>query len=263
MKHWLAGLIVIACASGAYANEEYRTFSDTKEQTVSAKIVDCNLPKGKVTLELKEGKRRATIPINSLSTEDQTYVKEWYAANEALVSKNLRITTKKTTLKKWKKNDSDDVVTTGNDSYSSAIQETTEFEQVAFDITLQNTSKVLLPATRIEYKIYYEQSETFTDDTEAEQLIFKGSLDVAALKQKEKAELQTEYVQIREVEISLDPGLIFDNPPTGAKGEVHGMRARVYLMMPNGEEAMREFCEPSSLSEKQYPWEKPKEDEEE
>jgi hypothetical protein len=83
------------------------------------------------------------------------------------------------------------------------------------------------------------------------------------IKQKEKAELQTEYVQIKKVEISLDGGLVFDNPPTGAKGEVHGMRARIYLALPSGEEAMREFCESSSLSEKRFPWEEPKEADEE
>ncbi|NLX27112.1 MAG: hypothetical protein GXY61_14330 [Lentisphaerae bacterium] len=263
MKHWMMGLILIGCTVVARAKEEYRTFSDTKERTITAKIVDCDLPKGKVTLELKEDKRRATIPIDSLSMEDQTYIKEWYTVNEALASKNLRITTKRKTLKKWETTETGDVLTIDNESYSGAMEETTEFEQIAFDITLQNTSKVLVPKMRMEYKIYYEQAETSTssDDNEAEQLILEGRLDVAALKQAEKAELQTQYVQIREVEISFDSIFYVDTPPTGAQGDVHGMRARIYLAMPNGEEAMREFCEPSFLSEKEFPWEKPKEEE--
>jgi hypothetical protein len=264
MKHWIMGLFLIGCTVVARAKEEYRTFSDTKERTISAKIVACDLPKGKVTLELKEDKRQATIPIDSLSVEDQTYIKEWYTANEALASKNLRITTKSNTLKKWETSDLDDVFTIDDVDYSNAIEETTEFEQIAFDITLQNTSKVLVPKMRMEYKIYYEQSETSlsSDDNEAEQLILEGKLDVAALKQTEKIKLQTAYVQLREVEISLDSGLFFvDATPTGAQGDVHGMRARIYLAMASGEEAMREFCEPSSLSEKEFPWEKLKEEE--
>ncbi|MBN2703791.1 MAG: hypothetical protein JXR23_06220 [Pontiellaceae bacterium] len=262
MKYGFVGLMLIACAVGTRAKEEYRTFSDTKERTISAKIIDCDLPTGNVTLELKEDKRRATIPIDSLSEKDQTYIKEWYTVNEALASKNLRITTKSTSLKKWKTSDRDDVFTIDDVDYSNAIEETTEFEQIAFDITLQNTSKVLIPKMRMEYKIYYEQSVTSSDDIQADQFILEGKLNVAALKPTEKIKMQTEYVQIREVEISLDSGLYFvDATPTGAQGDVHGMRARIYLAMSNGEEAIREFCEPSSLSEKDYPWEKPKENE--
>ena len=41
---------------------------------------------------------------------------------------------------------------------------------------------------------------------------------------------------------------------TNAKGEVHGIRGRLYIQLPSGKEVFREFHAPSSLSLKRYRW---------
>jgi ribosomal protein S28E/S33 len=41
---------------------------------------------------------------------------------------------------------------------------------------------------------------------------------------------------------------------TGGEGEVHGLRARIYMKMPSGKEVMREVTYPQKLSEEKFPW---------
>ena len=40
----------------------------------------------------------------------------------------------------------------------------------------------------------------------------------------------------------------------GGKGEVHGIRVRLYMKMSSGKDLLREFSFPEKLPEKKFPW---------
>lgn len=106
---------------------------------------------------------------------------------------------------------------------------------------------------RLEYKIYYEQSET-GPSPEVEQEIMKGSTRVADLENGKKTTVKTRAVELYKEEQSESGNIINSDILIGGKGEVHGMRARLYVTLPDGKEVYREFSEPSSLSNDRFPW---------
>jgi len=242
------------------ADEPYRDFHDTQDRTVTAKIIKCDMKKGQVMVEMKDGKRRVTVPLAGFSDKDQTYIKQWYALNESLSESRIKIETKELTLEKRTEEDNSDAADSRSGSYIGNVQESIKYEEIAYEIVLQNRGSAPLKDLRIEYKIYYEQSKTTTGSPKFVQQIEYATIKIPELVNNKKVSFQTKPVEIYEEETILDPGMYYDMPPTGAEGEVHGMRARLYITLPSGQEAMREFCEPSSLSEDRYPWEEKKEE---
>ena len=257
MKHWVSCLLIAILSTNVYAkNSDYHSFTDVKGRTIEAKITDCDPSKNQVTLELKGTTRSATIPINSLSQADQTYIKEWYISNESLSPKKLRISSDEVSIKKWEKTKTDNVTSSTGRLYAEAIEYVTKYEQIAYSMVLQNNGTTPLEGLRIEYKLYYEQSQTTQQKKDPEELVYEGTFDVPLLAPKKRSELQTEPVEIQNTDVSINESLDFDYPIMGGKGKVYGMRARIYLKLPSGKEAMREFSYPESLSSDRYPWEK-------
>ncbi|MCB1235827.1 MAG: C39 family peptidase [Verrucomicrobiae bacterium] len=58
-------------------SDEFRSFTNAKGQTIEAKVI--GLQGAQVTIEMKDG-RKFTVPANSLSAEDQSYLKTWKPA---------------------------------------------------------------------------------------------------------------------------------------------------------------------------------------
>ena len=259
MKAWMVGLLITVLATNLYAKEAYRTFTDAKGRSITAKITDCNPSKNKVTLELKGNTRNATIPISSLAEADQAYIKEWFIINEALSPSKLRISCDEVCIKEWEKTETEDLDTSNGQTYEDVFEYVTQYEQIAYSIALQNNGATPLENLRIEYKIYYEQSESTQKKIDPKDYVSEGTIAVEPIKSKKKAALQTEAVQIKNTDININGNFSFDYPPVGAKGKTIGMRAHIYMKLPSGKEAMREFSIPESLSAERYPWEEEEE----
>jgi len=76
---------------------------------------------------------------------------------------------------------------------------------------------------------------------------------IPALPGRSKTPVTTESVEIHEDSVNQVPQAGADLR-RGGNGEVHGIRIRLYMKMPSGQEIMREFHHPDSLSEKKFPW---------
>ena len=128
----------------------------------------------------------------------------------------------------------------------------TRFEEVAFDLTLKNRSKVALDSLGIEYIIYYEQSETAWDKTQAEQKTERGAYQLASLQPNQSNQTQSKSVIIFDDNIA-GKNWVGGGNQVGGKGDIHGMRMRIFKQI-DGEVIFREFSYPDSLSATIYPW---------
>jgi len=249
----LFGLVL----SGLAEEEDYRFFTDTQGRSIRGMITACDLARNRVTIERADNQQRATVPIDGFCEEDQTFIREWFMANELLTEAKLRISCKEITVKEWSETQSEEFRDADTGEYEGTRQEITDFETIGYEITLINKNDLPLQNLKIEYKIYYEQSETTQGNPVTEQKRLDGSLDVKDIKPDAQQKVATKTVEISRTQFSNDGDVTRVQPKTGGKGEVHGMRARITMTLPSGQKSMREFSQPSSLSDKRFPWSTP------
>ncbi len=79
MKTGILGIVSVLLLSGTAINvsaeEKFREYRSTKGDAITAKLLH-HKGNGEVTMELSTGKK-ATIPIDRFSADDQTFLKEW------------------------------------------------------------------------------------------------------------------------------------------------------------------------------------------
>ena len=107
---------------------------------------------------------------------------------------------------------------------------------------------------RMEYKIYYEQSEEGWGRQEPEQKVFDGQVTIPLIEPGKKCVIVTEKVEIHKDNLPPKTDKKTGKVRFGAKGDVHGLRARLYLKLPSGKEAKREFSYPKDLSSGKFGW---------
>jgi hypothetical protein len=231
---------------------EMHAFSLPDGRSLEAEIVDYNAKLNQVELKRTDGKR-VKVKASIFVDEDQAYIKEWDAAKAFTSDRLLKISCTDETIEEWKKEEYKDLRDTEGNVENYLMKETM-FERVVYTVVFQNTNPSVLDNIRMDYRIYYEQSKESRDKPVAEQKVLAGKATIPPLPGKSQ-----------KVAVSSDPVVIYkDNinsidwsdgsARVGGEGKVHGMRARLYLKTPSGQEIMREFCSPSSLSAAKYLW---------
>lgn len=253
MKSLVFFVLLVTTACSVHADTQYRDFTSADGKTIRGRIRTYNESKKVVTIE-RDNRRTATVPITVFSESDQAYILEW-DASKGFSSKNLlKISCNDKVVEKRKEKELEDIHYTEGDVVKDFEKTVTTFERIAYEIQLQNTNKSELKGIRMEYRIYYEQSEmVWEKKPELKQKHFSGEMAIPALPGQSKTMVVTESVEIHEDSVNPVPQLGGDQR-RGGKGEVHGIRARLYMKMPSGKEVMREFHHPDSLSEEKFPW---------
>jgi hypothetical protein len=130
----------------------------------------------------------------------------------------------------------------------------TTFELIAFEMEFNNEGKSALQGIRMEYVIYYEQSEMAWDEKpEIEQKSSKGAKEIPVLEAKANLTILSESVEIHKDSVNPVPQS-GGNLRRGGAGDVHGIRVRLFLKTSDGDELMREMSAPEKLSQKKFPW---------
>jgi len=255
MRRFIAAILFCGLAlAGRAAEDDYRFFTDTQGRSVQGMVTACDLARNRVTIERADNNQRVTVSIDGFCEEDQAFIREWYLANELLSDAKLRITCKEITVKEWTETETEEFSEAVTGEYAGARIETTDFEDIGYEITFQNKNDLPLKSLTLQYKIYYEQSETTTGKPETVQKIFEESVSLEDIKSDMQQKVSTKTVQIFRTQFSTDGDVTLMTSKTGGKGEVHGMRARLTMILPSGQKTMREFSQPSSLSDKRFPW---------
>lgn len=89
MYRLMLGWVYAICVLGVYA-EDFRVFTSQDGRVIEARLVKVDARSKKVTLE-RENRKKATVPIGALSETDQTYIKDWVAAQDFLSNSKFRV----------------------------------------------------------------------------------------------------------------------------------------------------------------------------
>ena len=217
---------------------------DTQGRAIMLKVIKCDPQHDSVTVEREEG-QRLTVKISGFSKADQTYIQEWYKANELIDQKNLKISFDDVTARR-----EEEIAGHTSDGYGGSWDEKIgikKYETVSYKITFENKSAYPVQNARLEYKVYYEQADRREKDPT--QKILSKSSDLSVIYPKKKIFFTTEGVEILNEKKTAS---YYSFIP--AEGDVHGIRCRLIVKLSEDKEIVREFSYPSSLSEKKYPW---------
>ncbi len=258
MKRYIVVLTLSLLCLSAIAEEDYHEFVDQQSRSIVLKIITCDMSGGTVLVERRDH-RRLTVKINTFSPDDQLYIKQWYMEHEMLSEKNLRINFNKKTVKKWNEKIMTPEQTTARGVIIPPEQiGVKRFETIAYELVFQNRGDVPISKMRVEYIIFYEQLSTGIKDVDPIQKQLKGAFEVLDLHAREKISATTEAAQIFEEDrrrgVHVGSTSIDDYKPHEAQGRIHGIRAKVYVTLANGDEISRDYCAPSKLSLEKYPW---------
>lgn len=252
MKRIILLVCLAAMVSEVRAATQYRDFTSAEGKTIRGCIKAYDAQTQTVTIE-RENRRISKAPIALFCEADQTYILEWDAAKGFMSDNLLKIKCDEKRIGQRKEKDVRDVPFVGGGTEEIQLCETI-FEKIAYDIQLRNMNKSALDNMRAVYIIYYEQSKiTANKKPVVKQKHHKAELSVPALDVRQNETIITESVEIHNDNVNAvnwADGSVY----TGGKGEVHGLRVRLYMKMPSGNEVMREFSFPEKLSEEEFPW---------
>ena len=251
----LAGIFCLAAA----ADDDMRVFTDRQGRAIFLKVIKCDIARDEVTVEREDG-RRLTVNISGFSDSDQAYVKEWFLSNELVSERNLKIACDDETVEKRKEEITQTTIYTDTDITEETVIGYKRYEVIAYNITLENRTADPIANARLEYKIYYEQSERGIDVVPVKSVL-ADTAEVPVLESKKPVKIQTKTVEIFEEDrpnstttTSSSSGSSRSTSIEPAEGEVIGIRGRLIIKLASGKEVVREFCDPSSLSDEKYPW---------
>lgn len=229
--------------------DEYRTFTAADGKTVNAQIVAVR--NGQVELKRENGRLVKVSPTVFIE-EDQQYIKEWSDLQGFMSDFMLRVNCTEETLETWKTEDWKDVEYENGDVDRELMKET-RHRRVAYKITLENKGDEPLENLRMEYVIYYEQSEESWEKPVTKQEALSGKTDIEPIPVRKKSEITSESVAVFQDYID-QKNWTSGRVRTGGEGKVHGIRVRLFMKLDEEKEAMREFAFPDSLSKEEFPW---------
>ena len=251
MKRLVLSICLAAMVSGVMADTKYRDFTSAEGKTIRGCIQAYDARTKTVTIE-RDNRRISKVQITVFSEADQAYILEWDSAKGFLSDRLLKITTDKKRMNQRKEKEWGTVRYEGGGSEKELMKETS-FESYVYNITLQNMNDSELDNLRMEYRVYYEQSKESWEKPVLEQKIFKAEISIPKIESRKKIMKSTKPVEVYHDNIA-QKNWVSGRIRTGGEGEVHGLRARIYMKMPSGKEVMREVTYPQKLSEKKFPW---------
>ncbi len=242
---WMIAVLVWGMCWSCFSAEDYRIFTDKEDRSVEAKVVKFDPRSGKVTLE-RRNHRKVTVLASIFSEADQDYIEEWLSVQDFLSNSKLRISI----VKKQGK--------------TPSVRDKTKRAKPPchYEIWLMPSTGTSFETIRIEYCMYVNTDRIKGEDVlKFEKGSFNKVLVVAGKRHIEKT---------KEIKLFRYYSLQRESTPNGrggstvsyshnkiAEDDLKGIRVRVYLRTPCGNEFMREICEPSSLAKK-YEWKHPK-----
>jgi len=235
--------------SGVMAATKYRDFTSADGKTIRGCIQAYDAKTKTVIIE-RDNRRTNKVQITVFSEADQAYILEWNTVDEFMSSKCLSVSVNKNRDSLPKEETSK-----GKKSKKGATSKSGGFS-VHYEIEFYLMNAAPMKDVRMEYKIYYEQSDAHFGFQEPEQKIFNGQISIPLIEPGKKCVIVTEKVKIQKDSVppkkpKKDEGA---GQGHGAKGDVHGVRARLYLKLPSGKEVKREFSYPDKLPSGKFGW---------
>lgn len=237
-------MLALAACLPAFSAGEYRTFTGKDGREIQAKIIKVDSRSDKVTVE-RDNRRRITVPATIFSDADQTYIKEWVAAQDFMSSSKLKVSVEKEKGK------------TGSDKSQTKRPK----PPCHYEIVLNNRSGNNFDDIRIEYCTYMNK-ESLKGGTD-ELSVGCGQIDQVKFVQG-RFSAKTPFIKLyryytAHYEVSYDSSgyPVSDTSYNKvAEDNLEGIRVRISYRAPSGTVFTREICEPDSIANK-YGWKNP------
>jgi len=236
----IKGLLALGCVFLLHAPQaaELHEFNLPDGRSVKAEIVGYNARLGKVELKLANGSRKKVSPSLFVQA-DQDFIQDWAALDGFRNPRQFKVECDEKTVEKWKK-----------ESDAHEIK----YEKVVYEIKLQNKTPADLNSLTAEYQIYYEQEKSVPGkNKETVKLQKAGKFDLKKMRTKEVRTLKTEPVVLESYSFNSAEYYYDSGDPENTEGEIEGIWLRITAKTPNGQTAVRDIYEPSSLKGK-YSW---------
>lgn len=251
VKRYVFLICLFGMVSGVQAATDYRDFTSTDGRAIRAAVKAYNRQTEMVTIE-RDDKRTVKVPITVFCGEDQDYIVEWESSRFFYDDSALKINCDKKRVDQRKEKEWQDVRYVSGDMQKVLVNETV-YESVLYDIEFYSSSEADLTDLRLDYILYYEQSAISWEKPEVVQKTKRGEISIPLIKSRTKSKVETESVEIHSDNVT-QRAWVSGRVRTGGEGDVHGLRARLYMKLPSGKELVREFSYPDRLSEERFPW---------
>jgi hypothetical protein len=251
MKRYVILLYLLSMVSGVQTATEYRDFTSTDGRVIRGAVKAYDLQKEMVTIE-RDDKRKVKVPISVFCGEDQDHIMEWESSQFFYDDSALKIRCDKRRIGQRKEKEWQDVRYVGGEVRKILVNETA-YESVLYDIAFYSRNEADLTDLRLDYIIYYEQSTISWEKPEVVQKTKRAQISIPVIKGRTPTKVETESVEVHSDNVTQG-AWVSDRVRTGGEGDVHGLRARLYMKLPSGRELVREFSYPDKLSEERFPW---------
>lgn len=236
MKLFLVMCLILA---GRVYGESH-TFTLKDGRTLEAEIVA--IKGGNVSLKRSDGKT-IPVPSNVFVEADVAYIKEWAMFEGVRSTSKFKLTFNRRNVKSWKNERMGSISYTDGSVEENQVIAKTDFDEMAYDIKLDNRNKYVLADLILEYNIYYEQ-DTGSQSAESGKYVLYGSIKLDAIGGQSKRELATKSVTIFKDEMDSS----FLNARV-LKGDVHGIVCRICTLQGGKKVVLRSEGMPKKLIE--------------
>ncbi|MDF7802073.1 SHD1 domain-containing protein [Pontiellaceae bacterium B1224] len=219
---------------------ENHTFTLKDGRTLEAEIMGVSA--GKVSLKRSDGKT-IPVPANVFVEADVAYIKQWAMFEGVRSTSKFKLSIERKKVKSWDQERLGTISYTDGSSEEDQVVGKTDYDEVAFEIVLNNRNKYALSDLILEYNIYYEQMSN-SQEKEPGQYVLSGSIKLDTIGAQSKQELLTKTVTVYKDESDSS----FLNAQV-LKGDVHGIVCRICTMQDKKKVVLRSDGLPEKLSE--------------
>ncbi|MCK4565326.1 MAG: hypothetical protein KAU94_11715 [Verrucomicrobia bacterium] len=203
---------------------KFRVFTTTNDKPVKARVRAYYPDKGIVAIAKESGKTHR-VDLNTLSKDDQDYVREWHRIKDFFSQDRFHISVRK------------------KRSGAGAEYLFCRFEvEIVYAIMLENRSDYDLEGLSVDYCIYHGQEELNYWGQVMSQGVKSGTRNIGTLARGEKVQFETQPALF-----PRSDGFEYYQVDKEPRGEILGIWIRTYLPLESGHNAMRELSFPSSL----------------
>ncbi len=245
---FLACCVVVAQAA------DYRTFTDTQGRAIQARLLDANTSKGEICLEREDGKKVWVSPA-AFSEGDQTYIRSWAVAYEALSGRLMKIDAEPVSIAI----NGNEQPHADNFKAGNTVERWSKVHHKShYTIEFQNTGDDEIPALGIECHSYVKlvARGSRTDRIR----VVAETLSLGPIEPGEHAELSTRETDLKEWLVTQVENVWNSSGTTiidtiGSRVTTHderleGLWIRISVPLSNGEEFVHDVCFPDDLKEK-------------
>lgn len=221
---WLAYILPISVLA------ELHTFRLPDGRELQAEIVGFNPYKNLVELKKENGKT-ASVKPDLFVAADRDYIEQWYIADVFMRNRTFAFKANKKRGDSWDEND---------------FPHFHEYEEVCYEVILENKAKVSFENLKIEYCLYWNQDKWVEKNNVGQEMSMCGKVDIATLKASSKEIFKTEDAVLYTYNLSGEYVYAGGQEPQ-LHSEMRGVWLRIIIEFENGQKLVREFSTPDHL----------------